>query len=122
MPRVLVTPMNQLWVNFIVRNGLKYTSIFNFPLAFSTKYFLILFNFTLKEVWSLIKKEAQKSDNEFADSFTVIIYGAPDDFDLLSLPEVLNDTNAPLLRGKPKLLYVIGLAIQMSRNVKNHIF
>lgn len=72
---------------------------------------IINFISCFKEVRSLIEKEAQKSDNEFADSFIVIIYGTPDDFDLYFLPEVLNDTNAPLLRGKPKLLYVIGLLL-----------
>lgn len=42
------------------------------------------------------------------DSFVVIIYGTPEGFDFSFIPEVLNNANAPDLRGKPKLLYVIG--------------
>jgi hypothetical protein len=38
----------------------------------------------------------------------VIIYGTPDDFEFDYIPKTLNDENAPLLKGKPKLIYVIG--------------
>ena len=62
----------------------------------------------LQEIRDIIATEGKKEDNENMDSLVVIIYGTPDGFDFSLIPEVLNNVNAPDLRGKPKLLYVIG--------------
>ena len=64
--------------------------------------------FFLQEIRDIIATEGKKEDNENMDSLVVIIYGTPDGFDFSLIPEVLNNVNAPDLRGKPKLLYVIG--------------
>ncbi|XP_060581953.1 uncharacterized protein LOC132738466 [Ruditapes philippinarum] len=61
-----------------------------------------------KDIRGIINSEAHNEDNRYVDSFVVIIYGTPDDFEFDYIPTTLNDENAPLLRGKPKLIYVIG--------------
>ncbi|XP_045191531.2 uncharacterized protein LOC123548390 [Mercenaria mercenaria] len=61
-----------------------------------------------KDIRNIIETEADNEDNRYVDSFVVIIYGTPDNFDFDYIPTTLNDENAPLLKGKPKLIYVVG--------------
>ena len=62
-----------------------------------------------QEVKEIVQNEASKEDNLSIDSFIIIIYGNPDNFDFGFMAEMLNPENAPSLIGKPKLLYVIGI-------------
>lgn len=61
-----------------------------------------------EDICEIITTEAKNDDNRYVDSFVVIIYGTPDNFQFDYIPTALNDENAPLLKGKPKLIYVIG--------------
>lgn len=67
----------------------------------------------MQEIKNIIEKEAKSEDNKYVDSFVVIVYGTPANFEFGYIPEVLNNQNAPRLVGKPKLLYVIGISTMM---------
>lgn len=97
---------------------------FLFPLDPYSSFLLLdstLYTSIFQEIREIISKEAQREDNEYMDSFVVIIYGTPDGFDFSLIPQVLNNTNAPNLEGKPKLIYVIGTVLLVLEVVVMHV-
>ncbi|XP_060581954.1 uncharacterized protein LOC132738467 [Ruditapes philippinarum] len=63
---------------------------------------------TSEEMHNIISTEAAREENKLIDSFVVVIYGIPENFNITEVANALTIENAKYLENKPKLVYIIG--------------